>query len=185
MVKNDFFIDCKLMWKNHKWACIISFCLFFIVVLVLINRLTNFMDKVQNFDDSKLNSLFQNLQNKPISKKLKYETACRRILESYFKRPFNSVRPSWLRNPKTGKCLELDCYNEELNLALEYQGSQHAYFNYHFHKTYENFEYQLWRDKLKKQLCDERGVILIQVPHTVEYSHLKPYIINQLNLFGF
>jgi hypothetical protein len=35
---------------------------------------------------------------------------------------FKSVRPGWLENPLTGRNLELDCYNEYLKLALEYNG---------------------------------------------------------------
>ena len=39
------------------------------------------------------------------------ETACRQFLESTFRKPFPSVRPSFLYNDATGQNLELDMYN--------------------------------------------------------------------------
>jgi len=49
----------------------------------------------------------------------KYENECRRILQCLFLKPFPKVRPDFLRNPKTGRNLELDMYNQDIALALE------------------------------------------------------------------
>jgi lipopolysaccharide biosynthesis glycosyltransferase len=35
------------------------------------------------------------------------------------------IRPAWLKNPKTNRRLELDCFSEKLKLAIECQGPQH------------------------------------------------------------
>ena len=43
------------------------------------------------------------------------EKICRKYFEYLFNKPFNRIRPSWLSE------LELDGYNEELNIAFEYQ----------------------------------------------------------------
>ena len=61
----------------------------------------------------------------------KGETECRKVLESIFGKPFPSSRPDFLRNPVTGGIhnLELDCYNHELGLAVEYNGIQHYKFS--------------------------------------------------------
>lgn len=96
------------------------------------------------------------------------EFSCRMILQEIYKKPFKSCRPDWLRNPETGACMELDCYNEELRLAVEYNGEQHYRFIEKFHKDEEAFKKQQKRDKKKKELCRKNGVKLIIIPHTVK-----------------
>lgn len=93
------------------------------------------------------------------------ERECRRVLEEIFKKEFISTRPDFLRNPKTGKNLELDCYNEELNLAVEYNGRQHYEFTPCFHKDIEELEYQKFKDALKNELCIKQGVRLITIDY--------------------
>ncbi|XP_026331166.1 uncharacterized protein LOC113238558 [Hyposmocoma kahamanoa] len=48
----------------------------------------------------------------------------------------------WLTNPETGRHLELDCYNEELRLAVEYNGRQHYEFVPDMHESEEGLKYQ-------------------------------------------
>lgn len=104
------------------------------------------------------------------------EKHCRAILEKFFEKPFPTVRPDFLKNPETQANLELDCYNADLRLALEYNGAQHYVYPNKFHKTEEAFKDQVRRDQYKKQVCDSAGVYLIQVPYTVPYSQLPKYI---------
>ena len=104
------------------------------------------------------------------------------ILSSEVKR---NIRPNFLRNPETGKNLELDCYNEEYALAVEYNGVQHYKFPSAFHRTEQEFYNQLYRDRLKKKLCDEAGVYLISVPYWVdnfgtEEGHLEKSITKKI-----
>lgn len=56
---------------------------------------------------------------------------------------FPNVRPDWLRNPETNCKLELDCYNEELELAFELQGTHH----------YEPIKAWGGESKLSKTIC--------------------------------
>ena len=100
--------------------------------------------------------------------KLTRENKCRKILEKIYNKKFPSIRPNWLKNPKTNRNLELDCYNDELKIALEYNGLQHYEFPNSFHKTKEEFENQKERDKIKKKLCKERKINLISVPYYVD-----------------
>lgn len=111
----------------------------------------------------------------------KGERLCREFLESYFKKPFVTVRPNWLKNPETLRNLELDCYNEELNLAVEYNGKQHYRYPNSFHKTEEDVRNQARRDMMKESLCTLNGVRLIVVPYTVPYDDIGQYILEQLN----
>eukprot|EP00668_Euglena_longa_P002031 GGOE01002361.1.p2 GENE.GGOE01002361.1~~GGOE01002361.1.p2 ORF type:complete len:160 (-),score=41.61 GGOE01002361.1:143-622(-) len=97
-------------------------------------------------------------------------------MEQMFSRPFIKARPPWLVNPKTDRALELDIYNEMLQLAVEYDGEQHAKFTKFFHKEPEAFVAQQERDALKDVLCRLRGVTLIRVPSTVRYDDLEEYL---------
>lgn len=97
------------------------------------------------------------------------------ILDSSVQR---NIRPNFLRNHETGKNMELDCYNEEYSIAVEYNGVQHYKFPSVFYKTEEEFMNQVYRDRLKLQLCDESGVYLISIPYWVdmygsEEQHIK------------
>lgn len=95
------------------------------------------------------------------------ELACRRHLEERFNRPFPKQRPTFLRNPVTKVDLELDCYNAQLALAVEYQGKQHYHYVPHFHSSRDAFLNQKYRDQIKRDLCLKNNIVLIEVPYTV------------------
>jgi hypothetical protein len=155
-------------------------CFGILIIFSVINCITNqtgswndsyfFLDDIDDFARD---------ANKKTSKG---EEECRRVLQSIFNRSFASTRPDFLRNEVTGGLhnLELDCYNEELNLAVEYQGIQHVKFTPYFHKNYEAFLNQKYRDDMKRRICAERGVKLIEVPHTVKHGDIRNYIIREL-----
>lgn len=109
----------------------------------------------------------------------KTENTFREIVEQLFGCTFQSCRPDFLRNPMTGKNLELDMYNDRLKLAFEYQGIQHRKFTPLFHKSVYDFQYQLWKDQLKKNLCKKAGIRLICISDTTKPS--RENVINLLN----
>jgi len=125
--------------------------------------------------------LIQRPQEKK-QKESKGETECRRVLESLFHRRFKKVRPQFLKNPVTGGTsnLELDCYNEELGIAVEYDGRQHAEYTPYFHKNKEAFYNQQYRDYMKQQMCKENNIKLIKVPHTVRIDKIEEFLIREL-----
>src|SRR5690606_8776479 len=105
--------------------------------------------------------------SKPIKKKKfmsKGERICKETMENLYGVKFENVRPSWLKNPETGRSLELDCYNESLKLAVEYNGEQHYKWPNFTNQSREEFINQTRRDNLKRELCDKNGVYLIVVP---------------------
>lgn len=108
------------------------------------------------------------------------ERLCCETLEKLYGVKFTSVRPNWLKNPETGVNLELDCYNDELKLAVEYNGKQHYKWPNFTGQTHEQFINQLRRDKLKLELCDLNNVYLITVPFTVKHDDIPQYISNYL-----
>ena len=109
----------------------------------------------------------------------KGERECCRIMSEHYKVPFQSVRPDFLKNPETGRNLELDCYNPDLKIAVEYNGPQHYNFPNGFMNE-EQFNAQLRRDALKHKLCDLNNVYLIVVPHTVKPQDIQKYIMARL-----
>lgn len=129
---------------------------------------------------------------KPIKKEQKHnENTCRRIVQGIFGKPFPTIRPDWIRNPTSGKRLELDMYNETIitplgkGLAFEYDGIQHSQYIPHFHRHGpEDFVKQCKRDLYKDQVCKNRGVLLIRIPHTVQKDDLSSYIKTQLSMRG-
>lgn len=110
----------------------------------------------------------------------KGERICCETMEKIYGVKFRTVRPGWLANPETGHNLELDCYNDELKIAVEYNGIQHYEWPNFTPMTYEEFIDQHRRDRYKKETCDSNGVYLIVVPHTVTHKDIPSFIIEQL-----
>lgn len=111
----------------------------------------------------------------------KYENECRRIFENIFNEKFPSKRPSFLKNPVTKQNLELDGFCDRLNLAFEYDGSQHSQYNPHFHKGgSKEFIYQVKKDEFKNLKCKENGITLIRIPHNIKFDSLQDYILQKL-----
>jgi hypothetical protein len=115
------------------------------------------------------------------------ETICHEIIKEIFPEySFNKIRPEWLKNPDTNRCLELDLFCRELNLAIEYNGKQHYEYNKFFHKNISNFESQCERDELKKHLCTLHGITLITVPYKYNTKQsIREYILNRLPYYLF
>lgn len=110
----------------------------------------------------------------------KGEQRCREVLENYFSKPFPNRRPNFMNNPITAQNLEIDCYNDELRLGVEYHGKQHFEFVPYFHKTKDKFSLQQYRDEIKRRLCRDNGIILIEVPYTVPIEEIESFIMNKL-----
>lgn len=110
----------------------------------------------------------------------KGEKICKQVLEEIYGKKFITVRPNFLKNPETNRNLELDCYNHELKIAVEYNGVQHYVWPNFTGQTKEEFTKQLRRDKFKVEQCDKNGVYLITVPYNVPHNMIKDYIIYYL-----
>lgn len=110
----------------------------------------------------------------------KGERMCREILEELFDKPFEKIRPDFLRNPETGCNLEIDCYNDELALGVEYSGEEHYVWPNFTGQTHRQFIMQIRRDRFKVDACDQAGVYLITVPYTVPFHEIRDYILGNL-----
>lgn len=115
--------------------------------------------------------------NRPTGRfRSKGEMACKSTLEKIYGLPFNNSRPNWLKNPETGARLELDCYNEDLKIAVEYNGAQHYTWPNYTNQTYDQFINQVRRDILKVELCEYYGVYLLTVPYNIGIDKIPNYI---------
>ena len=76
---------------------------------------------------------------------------------------FKSVRPAWLVNVETNCRMELDMFDEEQKLAVEYDGPQHYEFPNDYHKSEAEFVAQQSRDRQKDAECKKRDVRLVRV----------------------
>ena len=187
----------KKFLENHGFEVVLSICVMFILLAALYNIIvgkkgTYAPNKytIQNLNkkfsktgphressSGKFNNFPEKIDGK---KESKGEAECRRVLQKIWGRPFISQRPDFLRNPVTGGDfnLELDCYNPELKLAVEYNGIQHYKYTPYFHRNYEHFTNQKYRDDMKRRMCKENGVYLIEVPYTVKLPDIEEFIIN-------
>lgn len=114
----------------------------------------------------------------------KMEEKCRQIIQKIYGKPFSSIRPDFLKSPLTNKNLELDCYNPELRIALEYNGQQHYTFVQRFHKSKRDFYAQVHRDDWKRKKCQEMGIRLVEIPYWVPEGDLERYIVEELKKKG-
>ena len=108
----------------------------------------------------------------------KGEKLYKQAIEEITGKPFFCVRPDFLKNPETGRNLEIDIYNDELRMGIEYSGKSHYVFPNSFHKSYDDFINQVRRDQFKVDMCDVNGVYLITVPYNVPLNleEIKKYI---------
>lgn len=115
----------------------------------------------------------------------KTENYCRDLLEYIIGFKFLKVRPDWLRNEE-GKTLEIDGYCEEMQLAFEYNGSQHYKFEPHFHVTVDKFHKQLRHDKIKMDKCAENNTDLIIIPCMLKTKEkINNFVLEELIKLGY
>jgi hypothetical protein len=181
----------KEVWNNYGFEIIILLCLSFLVLFGIFNKLVGIKGSYSSKKDilrsiSGINNV-NTTSNSRGPRESKGENECRRVLELLFNKSFPSQRPDFLRNPVTGGNfnLELDCYNSSMKLAVEYNGVQHYKYSPYFHKNNEQFINQKYRDDMKRRLCKERGVTLIEVPYTVKLHDIKDYIVKECIKYGY
>jgi len=97
---------------------------------------------------------------------------CRKFFEELFNNSFPRYRANWLRN-KSGFKLEFDGYCEELGIAFEHNGIQHYRCVEYFGK--DRFEQLQMNDLRKIEICKEKQIKLIIIPHLFTITKLKNF----------
>lgn len=183
-----FFYKLRKWWDNHGWGYILIGSLFLLFLLWFFYSRHQTAGTATTSMDDVLRVLFQprsstprpiTVERKP-DRRSRGEQKCKEFLEYITGKPFVKVRPSFLLNPVTQHPLELDLYNEELQLAIEYNGSQHYHFNSMMHNSRDSFHNQKYRDLIKKQLCDQHGIRLVSVPYTIQEDKIPEFLYDRL-----
>lgn len=130
-----------------------------------------------NAKNAEYGSLLPNFHEGLMSPKIKRgETYSRWFLEQLFNKTFNKVRLKDMYNPITGRPLEFDAYNSDIKLAAEYNGIHHYKWPNFTGCTYEQFQQQQYRDKIKVKFCSDNEILFLRIPYTVEINRLPYYI---------
>lgn len=181
-----------------KHAVII--CIIILIIVLIVNKFQGVQGswskkaEIDNFIDFSLSSnRFSSASedHKENGFESEGEKICRNFLTTILKVPFPKARPSFLKNPitsgKYGKDhnLEIDCFNEQLKLGVEYNGKQHYHYIPHFHNNFEAFRNQQYRDELKKRMCMDNGILLLEVPYTVKHKDIPMFLYKQLKASGY
>jgi len=170
------------LWNDYGFEIVLGLCVVFILIFALIR-----LGKKGTWDAFYRIPVIPKKRRRPPPKESRGEAECRRVLQDIFKRSFAKARPDFLRNPVTGNMYncEIDCFNPEMNLGVEYNGQQHYKYIPYFHKNKEAFYNQKYRDELKARMCRDYGVNLIEVPYTVKVHEIRSYLIKALRNLGY
>ena len=180
------FESIKKRWNCNGFEILLVICLVFICIYALTRIGKNgTWSTTYSYSPREVFRSYHQQRGPP--KESRGEKECRRVLQKIFNKPFNKCRPNFLNNPVTGGRfnLELDCYEESLQLACEYNGEQHYKYIPYFHKNKEAFLNQKYRDDMKRRLCRENKTNLIEVPNTVVFDDIESFIRQILKNIGY
>lgn len=168
-------------WKRNRFWILIGFFVLAVILGLVFRKSskgtwdTTFYYKPEKKKKSSWNS-WQNTDPSLPKRRSKGEIACQQALQKMFGKPFETARPDFLDNKVTGFNLEIDCWDPELKLGVEYQGIQHYKFKPYFYKTFSDFRNQQYRDEMKRMKCKAAGVVLIEVPYTVKDADIETFL---------
>jgi hypothetical protein len=121
----------------------------------------------------------------PKCKQGRGERIVRAYFEALFGEPFPRCRPAWLEGLR-GVPLELDGYCQQRAIAFEHQGMHHYRSVKHYGGSTDLPQVRA-HDRLKRRLCYERGVALIEVPEIgagLPLPELRNFIVESCDKAG-
>ena len=181
----SFFNELSSFYSKHGFMAIVIVSVLVLIVFCIVRWYKGEKGTfTENLESLPLN-VSASSPKKRIGSTSKGEQICRTILEKLFRKPFIKVRPDFLKNHESGKNMEMDLYNKELNLCVEYNGMQHYIFSPYFHKSPEDYNKQVFRDKLKAKKLKEHGICLIVVPYSVPLEEIEMFLRIELKKNGY
>lgn len=91
---------------------------------------------------------------------------------------FPTAFPSWLRGVN-GTAYELDGYNEEAKIAIEFSGPMHTKWIQN-KESYAEYLKRVKRDEFKIKTCASNGVALIIIDSALPVIHIRGYLKSRL-----
>lgn len=184
----------KQIWKDYGFEIVLVLTLLLLLLIYLFGKRNGTWARYIIERKGKRGNPYETNSNErrsSIPKDSKGEIECRRVLEKIFNKPFSRIRPDFLRNPVTStdgrdNNLELDCYNEELKLAVEINHLQHYKYVPYMHRNKEAFLNQRYRDEMKKFICKEKGITLIELnSYKIKPNETENYLRKELSKVGY
>lgn len=187
-------------WYKQGWLVMLIAVLIFFVLYYFFFAQNNehgtfsqnetFLIPNDNQNNPNKKSNFTHNNNTPshsrAPKESKGEKKCRDVLQSIFHKPFPNCRPDFMFNSVTGNNLELDMFNYDLKLAVEYNGQQHYKYTPFMHgNTKDKFYAQQYRDRIKKDACKKLKINLIEVPYTIKENQIEEFLKKELISHGY
>ncbi len=111
----------------------------------------------------------------------KSEAAVISYLKSLTGKEFPTVLPSWLI--WKGNRLELDGYNRELMIAVEFSGPQHTKWN-SSSESYTKYFDRIVRDVVKVRTCRKHKIKLMVIDASLPSRHWRTYVWSRLYDYG-
>lgn len=193
---------CKEIYNNHGWHILLVGLLLTFIVLFIVNQFTHHASSrsvgMSDIYDHFMTMLFnphrgEQRQRRQQTRRTtqqggssKGESKCKEFVEFFFQQPFDKCRPQFLQNPVTKENLELDMFNADLALGIEYNGAQHYNYNSFMHNnSKDKFYNQQYRDLIKKDLCEKNNIRLIVVPYTVQENQIASFLFEELKKLGY
>lgn len=125
----------------------------------------------------------EKIKDLSVNPRTKSEEYAVKTLEDITRLKFPTVLPSWLRDPKSKRQLELDGYSAEAKLAIEFSGPLHTKW-FPNKEPYSKYIERVERDELKLSLCKQNGVSLIVIDSTLPKQHMRAYLKSRLYDIG-
>jgi hypothetical protein len=119
------------------------------------------------------------LKTKDLAKhpRTKSEARAVEILSTIVGCDLPTAYPKWL--VWKGKSLELDGYNEQKKIAIEFSGPLHTKW-YSAKEPYEDYFERITRDVVKRKLCAKNNVLLITIDMSLPTHHWRNYMLSRL-----
>jgi len=169
--------------EENLWEVFVISSLIFLLIIGFINRNSNGTwseTYIYHGNGQKLPLYFDKNDSKG-------ELLVRNMLQDMTKMEWGKIRPDFLKNKVTGQNLEFDCFNGEYGVAIEVQGDQHYRYIPYFHKNYQDFLNQQYRDELKRMMARDNNILLIEVPYSITKKKgdcLEKFLKKELNRCG-
>ncbi|CAG8661206.1 5202_t:CDS:2, partial [Racocetra fulgida] len=111
-------------------------------------------------------------------KNCKFQEKCILIAQVLLgEKPIIEYRPPFLNG------LELDAFFQKYQIALEVQGAQHRFHNTSWYKDIKKLEDIVNRDRLKRCMCQDNGIFLLEVWYDENPEKVIPERIQKIKNF--